>query len=168
MDPVIRAYAPEDLEPCRELWRALNRRHREIYADPTIGGEDPGLEFDAHVADPRLAGLWVAECGGVLVGLCGLLVEHGEGELEPIVVAASQRGKGTGALLARRVLAEARKRSLGFLNVRPAGRNVDAIRFFHREGFELLGRLELCIGLEDDVDPDGGGEVDVHGLRFRF
>ena len=83
-------------------------------------------------------------------------------------VAPSQRGKGTGALLARRVLKEARDRSLGFLNVRPVGRNVDAIRFFHREGFQLLGRLELCIGLEDDVDSGSGREVAVHGLRFRF
>ncbi len=43
---IIRDYAPADLPVCRELWRALNRRHREIYDDLTIGGDDPGMEFD--------------------------------------------------------------------------------------------------------------------------
>jgi hypothetical protein len=42
----IREYMPADLETCRELWPALTQRHRDIYANPSIGGADPGMEFD--------------------------------------------------------------------------------------------------------------------------
>lgn len=37
----VRPYRPDDLEPCRALWAALVERHRQLYADPTIGGEAP-------------------------------------------------------------------------------------------------------------------------------
>ncbi len=38
----VRAYQREDYEACRELWRELTERHRDIYGDPTIGGAIPG------------------------------------------------------------------------------------------------------------------------------
>ncbi len=34
----IRLYEPADLADCRSLWAELTQRHRDIYADPTIGG----------------------------------------------------------------------------------------------------------------------------------
>jgi hypothetical protein len=37
------------------------------------------------------------------------------------------------------------------LNVRPVGRNLEAIRFFYRAGFELLGRPELFMDLQSPV-----------------
>ena len=42
-------------------------------------------------------------------------------------------------------------RELGFprLRVRPVGRNTEAIRFFHSVGFDVLGRIDLRIDLED-------------------
>jgi len=164
---IVREYGPADLSVCRDLWRALTQRHRDIYDDPSIGGADPGMEFDAHLADPRLAKLWVADRSGELLGLCGLLVTHGEAELEPIVVHPSHRDRGIGAQLARRAIAESRALGVRFINVRPVARNVEAIAFFHREGFRVLGRLELSMPLgADQFSPTH--EIEVHGLRFEY
>ena len=164
----IREYPPADLDVCRELWRALTQRHRDIYRDPSIGGADPGIEFDQHLSDPRLTKLWVAVVGSEVVALCGLLVEHDEAELEPIVVHPSHRNRGIGARLAEHAIDESRRLRMKYINVRPVARNIDAIEFFHRKGFTLLGRLELSIPLGAGAFPDPGREVDVHGLRFTF
>jgi N-acetylglutamate synthase-like GNAT family acetyltransferase len=161
----IREYQPGDLEPCRELWRSLTQRHRDLYGDPTLGGDDPGLELDAYL-DSAPHRLWVAEHAGRVVGLCGLLVRGEESELEPIVVDPTHRGRGVGALLARSAVQESRRLGVKYVNVRPTARNLDAIRFFHREGFRLLGRLELSIAL-DAATPFGSTRTtEVHDLLF--
>ncbi|HEX2466395.1 MAG TPA: GNAT family N-acetyltransferase, partial [Thermoanaerobaculia bacterium] len=144
----IREYRPADLDRCRQLWRSLTQRHRDIYEDPTIGGPDPGLELDAYLGRPDLHRLWVGEDeAGQVVGLCGLLLHDEESELEPIVVDPPYRERGIGARLAQQAIAESRRLGVKYVNVRPVGRNLEAIRFFHREGFRLLGRFELSIAL---------------------
>ena len=63
----IRPYGPSDLEACRDLYTQLVEHHREIYDDPSIGGDDPGAGFDDDLALPgggvrggvrRERGLW--------------------------------------------------------------------------------------------------------------
>lgn len=163
-----REYRSADLERCRELWRHLTERHREIYADPTLGGPDPGLEFDHYLKHPRLYRLWVAERGGEVLGLCGLLVDEEESELEPIVVEPRHRGSGIGALLAQQAVSASRTLGLKYVNVRPVARNHEAIRFFHREGFRLLGRFELSIAL-DAATPFGSRRTTVmQQLTFDY
>ena len=144
--PTVRPYAASDLAACRHLWAELTEAHRELYADPSIGGADPGRAFDAHLAAAEH--VWVAEVDGVVVGLAGLLLEDGQAELEPVVVSASSRGRGVGRLLAETVVAAARDRGYRQLRVRPAGRNTDAIRFFHALGFDVLGRVDVRVDLE--------------------
>ena len=165
---IIREYASTDLHVCRDLWRALTQRHRDIYRDPSIGGADPGMEFDRHLSHPLLAKVWVAVLDGELVGLCGLLVEHEEAEVEPIVVHPLRRNRGIGAGLVGHAIAEARTLGLKVINVRPVARNIEAIEFFHREGFQLLGRLELSLPLSAGAFEELEHEVDVHGLRFHY
>jgi hypothetical protein len=53
----IREYRPEDLHACRDLYAQLVEHHREIYDDPTIGGEDPGAGFH----EPRPCGVLLAD-----------------------------------------------------------------------------------------------------------
>jgi len=168
MSVSIREYDPRDLDRCRALWRSLVQRHRDIYGDPALGGPDPGTEFDAYRENPQLHRVWVAESDGKVVGLCGLLVQGEESELEPIVVDPEHRSRGIGALLAAQAIAESRRLGFKYVNVRPVARNVEAIRFFHREGFRLLGRFELSIAL-DAASPFGSSRsTDVHGLPFEF
>ena len=87
----IRSYESSDLEPSRSLWAEMVERHREIYDDPSIGGDDPGLEFDNHLSTVGAERTWVAESSGEVVGLACLLVESEQAELEPLVVASSMQ-----------------------------------------------------------------------------
>jgi len=163
----VREYGSADLPACRELWRSLTQRHRDLYADPTLGGPDPGVEFDAHLEHPALHRIWVATDEDRILGLCALLVQGEEAELEPIVVAPEHRGRGVGARLARHAIAESRKLGVKYVNVRPVARNLEALRFFHREGFRLLGRFELSIAL-DAASPFGSSRsTKLHGLTFE-
>jgi GNAT superfamily N-acetyltransferase len=164
----VREYRAADLEPCRALWRSLVQRHRDLYLDPTLGGPDPGAELDAYLARPDLHRLWVAERAGAIVGLCGLLVGGDESELEPIVVAPGERSRGVGALLAQRAIAASRELGVLYVNVRPVARNLEAIRFFHREGFRLLGRFELSIALERATPFGSSRTTEIHQLAFDY
>ena len=163
----MRLYEPSDLEACRNLWRELTQRHRDIYDDPTIGGADPGPAFDEHLTREDLANVWVAERGGEVIGLCGLLIEGYVGEVEPVVVTAAERSRGVGGKLVEKALEEARARKLRFLNVRPVGRNVEAIRFFRRAGFRVLNRVELTIDLTHNILRRRDG-VKLHGEQFQY
>jgi GNAT superfamily N-acetyltransferase len=168
MSASTREYRPSDLERCRELWRSLTQRHRDIYEDPTLGGADPGFEFDEHLKHPELHRLWVAELEGQVRGFCGLLIRGEESELEPIVVDPSFRSRGVGALLAQQAISASRGLGVKYVNVRPVARNLEAIRFFHREGFRLLGRFELSIALEGATPFGSTRTTEVHGLEFDY
>src|SRR5262245_33866735 len=168
MSASIREYRRDDLDRCRELWRSLTQRHRDIYDDPTLGGPDPGVEFDEYLAQRELHRVWLAEVGHQVLGLCGLLVRGEECELEPIVVDPNYRRRGIGALLAQQAIAESRQLGMKYVNVRPVARNLEAIRFFHREGFRLLGRFELSIALEGASPFGSSRTTEMHGLIFEY
>lgn len=168
MSASIREYQPEDSTRCRELWRSLTQRHRDIYDDPTLGGLDPGLEFDQYLENSRLHRLWVAERADQILGLCGLLVQDEESELEPIIVDPEHRNLGVGALLAQRAITESRSLGVKYVNVRPVARNLEAIRFFHRQGFQLLGRFELSMALENASPFGSSRRTEIHNLTFDY
>jgi GNAT superfamily N-acetyltransferase len=77
------------------------------------------------------------------------MVVDDETEIEPLIVSRAHRGKGIGRLLMGRAIDEARKRQVKLLNVRPVARNVQTIRFLHKQGFTNLGYIELFIDLTD-------------------
>jgi GNAT superfamily N-acetyltransferase len=143
MIAIIRTYRPEDLETSRLLWVELTEWHRTIYQSPDIGGNDPGRQFDEHLARVGANQIWVAEVEGQVVGLVGLIPGEGEAELEPMIVSEPYRGRGIGRQLAEAVILEARARGFRQVKVRPVARNESAIRFFHEAGFDILGHIEL-------------------------
>jgi len=143
----VRKYEPEDREQCRSLWRELTEWHREIYDDPTIGGENPEDYFDKHLARVGAGNLWVAVDGSNVVGLIGLMVVNDETEIEPLIVSKAHRGKGAGKSLISTVIDEARKRRVRLLNIKPVARNTKTIRFLYEQGFKTLGYIELFIDL---------------------
>ncbi|MEX1254955.1 MAG: GNAT family N-acetyltransferase [Dehalococcoidia bacterium] len=166
-DLSIRPYEPRDLEACRGLWRELTQRHRDIYEDQTIGGDDPGPYFDTYIERSDLAGAWVVEVEGAVAGLTGLLVNDDEAEVEPVVVTAALRSRGIGRRLLERMIEEARSRSIRFLSIRPVARNVEAIALFHEAGFRTLGHLDMFMHLGNDEREFKQG-VTVHGRDFSY
>ena len=167
MDLTIRGYSGADYDACRTLWVELTEQHRRIYEAPSIGGDDPGAGWDELLANPTLAQCWVGLVEGEIVALTGLLVDGSEGEIEPLVVTERLRGHAIGRRMVEHVAAEARRRRLTHLNVRAVARNADAIRAYHRYGFETLGYVEMFMDLRDAprVWVDG---IELHGVRFSY
>ena len=135
----------DDREQCRTLWRELTEWHRHIYGDPTIGGDQPEDQFDNHLAEVGPQRLWVATCNAHVVGLVGLIKRNQEAEMEPLIVSEAHRRQGLGAQLTRTVISIARTLNVRMLSVRPVARNVQAIQFFHEQGFVTLGHIELFL-----------------------
>ena len=164
----IRPYASRDLESCRALWAELTQHHRDIYHDSSIGGEAPGLCFDGHLARVGADHIWVAEGEEEILGFVGLIVSDEEAEVEPIVVAPGHRGQGIGRSLLERMVREAEKLGVRFLNVRPVARNAQAISFFYASGFRLLGRVELCMELRPSPPGAWKPGLELLGCSFDY
>jgi GNAT superfamily N-acetyltransferase len=147
--PIIREYQDRDRSTCRALWAQLTQWHRDLYDDQSIGGGDPAGWFDRYLEEKEPVAVWVAELDSTVVGFTGALKLEGGAryELEPIVVDAELRGRGIGAALARAVIERAKTDGMRGVEVRPAARNSEAIRFFHSHGFDVLGQLELVLDL---------------------
>jgi GNAT superfamily N-acetyltransferase len=165
---IVRGYADGDYGACRNLWAELTEYHRGIYGDPSIGGDDPGAAFDGYLALPERIGSWVAEFRGTVVGLTGLLDHGASAEVEPVVVTATARDRGTGRALISRMAEEARGRGYEYLAIRPVARNVAAVRRFHAAGFRTLGgHIDLTMDLaprRHEWLPGAG----LHGLDFGY
>ncbi len=167
-DTKIRAYRSTDIDECRSLWVTLTQRHRELYADPTIGGSDPGLFFDAYLARVGPMRIWVAEQSGKVIGFVGLIVAGDDAEVEPLVVRSGCRGKGVGLALLRRVTEQARRLNVRYLGIRPVARNREAIALFHRAGFRKLGQIEMFTALSESARRGFNRRVELFGQRFGY
>ena len=164
----VRPYQPSDLEACRALWVELTERHREIYDSPSIGGDDPGLYFDEHLARVGPERLWVAERAGQVVGLVGLIIEGREAEVEPLVVASAHRSEGIGQALLAYVVEEARKLGMRYVGVKPVARNLEAIAFYYDFGFRTLGEIEMFIDLGTPLPGTWKPGAELFGHSFQY
>jgi ribosomal protein S18 acetylase RimI-like enzyme len=164
----IRSYDASDLDACRRLWVELTEWHRELFASPTIGGDDPGSQFDEHLSRVGVENIWVAEGNGRPVGMVGVIPSTGESELEPIVVAREWRGRRVGDALARVVIDAARQRGDRFLLTKPVARNDAALRFFHGLGFDVLSQLELLADFRSPDEQVWRSGPSLAGRAFRL
>lgn len=146
------------------MWTQLTEWHREIYDDPTIGGEHPEHHFDKHLETVGAGQLWVAEQSSRVIGLTGLILRGDEAEVEPLIVAKSHRGKGIGSRLIEKVIVEARARRIRLLTVKPVARNLKTIQLLHKHGFTNLGFIELFMDLSSRTWKSG---PEIFGCEFR-
>lgn len=163
-----RLYEPRDYVPCKALWAELTQHHRNVYGDQSIGGSEPGHGLDVLLANPQLAATWVAEAGGDVVGMAGLLVRGEEAEIEPVIVTAACRSRKIGARLVKEAVAHARKRGIRFLSARPVARNVEAIHFFVDAGFDILGQIDLFQDLGAGAGREWKTGMEIHGRQLRY
>ena len=164
----IRIYRAGDLDACRSLWAQMVQRHRDVYDDQSIGGDEPGLEFDQHLRQVGADHTWLAESEGGVVGFASLIVKDQEAEIEPIIVAREHRGKGIGERLIERAVEEARKLKLIYLYVKPVARNEEAIPFFHKCGFRTIGHIQMFIWLDESEPKAWKDGLDLFGKRFKY
>lgn len=165
----IRPYRETDLAACRELWAQLTEWHRKIYEAPSIGGDDPGRLFDAHLAKVGKERLWVADREGRVTGLIGLQPGSDEGtlEIEPLVVSSEARNSGVGKALVAHVVAVVKDMGLHDVNVRAVGRNAEAIQFYHDAGFNVIGYVELFHDTRPSDEQRWRDGETIAGRRFR-
>ncbi len=168
MTVTVRTYTDADYGTCRELWVELTQHHRDIYSDQSIGGDDPGLEIDTHLKDRKRAITWIAEREGGVLGFCSLLVDGEGGEIDPIVVRASERSRGIGTALLDTAIAAARQRGVRFLSIRPVARNVDAVRLYYDAGFRLLGQVDMFMDLTESTPRNWKSGVALHGREMQY
>ena len=176
MNIAIRDYETKDYDICRSLWVELTQHHRDIYEDPSIGGDDPGRGFDRYLENPQRHGTWVAELEGKVIAFAGLLshshTEEGEkgiqGEVEPVVVSQPYRDKGIGTRLVEYVVEQARAKGVRFLYIRPVARNERAVSLYVRLGFNTLGGLELLQDLSSSYDRKWKPGIKILNNELRY
>ena len=165
---MIRDYQASDFEVCGSLWGELTRHHSDIYEDITIAGDDPGRGFVEYINNPARRGAWVAELDNKVVAFAGLIINWGEGEIEPVVVSSSYRNRGIGTMLIQHVLQEAKKMDIRFLSIRPVARNEKALSLFIRLGFNLVGHIDLFQDLSQSPERKWKPGIAVHGNELRY
>jgi GNAT superfamily N-acetyltransferase len=164
----IRNYKPIDLDVCRSLWAEMVQQHRDIYEDQSIGGDNPGLEFDKHLESVSSDRIWLAETEGEVIGFTSLIVKDQEAEIEPIIVSEKHRGKGAGEGLIEHVVEEAKKLNVLCLYVRPVARNKNAISFFYDCGFRTIGHIQLFTWLGEPGSNAWKEGLDIFGKTFNY
>ena len=147
------------------MWRELTEWHREIYQDPTIGGEHPENQFDKHLAEVGPDQLWVAVHNSKPIGLIGLVLKGNEAEIEPLIVSEAYRGKGIGKQLLQTAISEARKKRVRILNIEPVARNTKTIQWLHKQGFRNLGYIQLFMDLTSHPWKPG---PEIFGCKFNY
>jgi GNAT superfamily N-acetyltransferase len=179
----IRAYRPTDHSACRGLWAELMHHREELYGRPAArstartldGGEresraDLGAGFEEYLTRLDLSGLWVAvptagdPSDGEVVGFVGLVLDGDCGEVDPVVVAATERGHGIGRALLTKVAEEARRRGLSRLTISPPIRDVPALRSLRGAGFDTVANVTLAIDIGASSDPSSS--LELYDLRF--
>jgi N-acetylglutamate synthase-like GNAT family acetyltransferase len=146
----------------------MTQRHRDVYDDPTIGGENPGLEFDSHLARVGPDLVWVAESEDGVVGFVSLIHEGEEAEIEPIVVSSKVRSAGIGHQLLEHAAEKARELGVLCLSVKPVARNEEAIAFFYDVGFRTLGHLQLFKWLGESFPGQWKKGPELFGRPFDY
>lgn len=164
----IRNYTDTDLQACRALWAEMVQRHRDIYDDQSIGGDNPGLEFDGHLETVGQDNTWVAESGGEIVGFTCLIRKDPEAEIEPIVVSQKHRGKSIGERLLRHVSRIAKKNGILCLYAKPVARNKEAVAFFHHNGFDTVGHIQLFKWFGESDEDTWKPGLDIFGKPYRY
>jgi GNAT superfamily N-acetyltransferase len=168
MKITIRDYQDPDFNVCRSLWEELAQHHAKIYEDPSIVGDDPGRGFEPFMNNAQRRGTWVAEIEDQVVAYAGLIIYGEEAEIEPVIVSANYRGKGIGTKLIRHTVEEAKKFGVRFLSIRPVVRNEEAFNLFVREGFNLVGHIDLFQDLSQSFDRKWKPGVMIHGTKLRY
>lgn len=114
----------------------------EGYFTPVVVDE-AAFRFMVETSDVDLDASRVAVLDDVPIGICTVAVRGRQSWIGGLGVAPAHRSKGVGAVLMRRVIAEARSRGLRELWLEVLVQNAPAVRLYERLGFEHVRGLEV-------------------------
>lgn len=134
-----------------------------LTAELAEGGYAPDQTFGYSLDQLEAAGVHLvgASTGGRLVGVAGVELADGAGELKRFYVVPAHRGAGVADALLAALIEHAAARGATVLRLETGDRQHAAIRFYHRHGFAPVPRFgpyvdsatSLC--LERRLDPSG-------------
>jgi len=141
---IIRKFEHSDTEEIIELWYNVS-----LVAHSFI----PKKMWEAQKEELRnkylpIAETWVAEESGNLIGFISLLGNY----IGALFVASREQGKGVGTKLI-----EQARQEKGYLNVGVYSKNIDARRFYEKNGFTYIN---------EEVQPETGEVVINMTLKF--
>ncbi|MBP2028666.1 GNAT superfamily N-acetyltransferase [Acetoanaerobium pronyense] len=165
---MIRNYCDKDLEECRKLWRELTEHHRDIYQDSKIGGDTPEDYFDEHLDKIGATNIFVYELDNKVIGFYGTIYKEEEVEIEPLVISKEFRGKKIGQEMVRHAVYNAKINKMRFICVKPLARNLEAINFYYKEGFDTLGAIEMLIDLKENENDYWKNGFDISKFDFNY
>jgi len=93
--------------------------------------------------------IWVAVDQSKVIGLVGMILRGAEAEVEPLIVTKSYRDRGVGKRLLETVIQNAQRNRVRLLTVKPVARNIETMKFLHRQGFKNVGFIELFMDLSN-------------------
>lgn len=144
---VIRSFRTPDEAACRRLFH-----------EGLIGGQiapnDSGLDIDdidQAYLKPDGNHFWVAEVGGHVVGMIGVMHSDGTGEIRRLRVAESHRRQGIGSKLLEQALGFCRERNYlkvhldTFVEREPAVRLFEKFKFRHGKSRSYSENKELMV-----------------------
>ena len=148
----IREFTELDLADCIRLGREMVDYHRQIYEDNSIPYGDEELREKLTRRDANWLKFVAIEEGRV-VGLLILTIKEERGgtcEIDYIVVAKDKRGKGIGRALINHAKKVALEKGCQEITAKVAARNVQAIKFYNRNGLNCLGMIEVFAPLTNE------------------
>jgi GNAT superfamily N-acetyltransferase len=162
----VRPYRPSDHNACRALWGELVEHRGALYGAAPPAGSDPGAGFEEYLTQLNLSGLWVADHEEIgVVAFVGLMLDGRSGQVDPVVVTESMRGRGIARALLGKVADEARRRGLHRLSVSPSSRDAAALHMLHASGFSTVATVTVSYDLSGQAVPSAE-TLDLFGLRF--
>lgn len=161
----IRPYRPADHNACRRLWAELTK-HRDALNGRPGQETDGGAGFEEYLTQLNLSGMWVADQGGTVIGFVGLMLDGRTGDVDPVVVTESLRGRGVGRSLLAKVADEARRRGLHRLTISPPVRDVAALHTLHSSGFSTVATVTLSYDLAQRPAAGRQSTMDLYDLSF--
>ena len=164
---VVREYDVKDFPALCDLVAEFFSYHRRL------NGRGPLPPDEAATLIPRdmlqeSSYLLVAEPtqGGNIVGFCRIELHEGAYFLRELGVASSWRIRGVGTALLREAetYIESKGKTNLYLSVVP--RNIEAVRFFVRRGYDVINTIELRTNVTEDRVQRS--PTMFLGLQFRY
>jgi ribosomal protein S18 acetylase RimI-like enzyme len=145
----IRPYQPGDLTAIKDLTvSAFEGVTLEQNVEETLGvlnGHDWRWRKARHIDDDvaaNAAGIFVAECDGVVVGYISTVIDRaaGKGRIPNLAVAAELRGQGLGRRLIEHALDYFRAEGLAYAMIETMAQNAVGHHLYQSCGFQEVAR----------------------------